>query len=70
MLRAKIKEYRNKSNLSQWDVARLIGKKDTYISAIERETVSLSVERFVFIAKALKVDNSEIKNTVIRILGL
>lgn len=52
----KLKEVRQKKNLSQGDVARILGVHRTYISGLERGARNPSLLTVQKVAKALGVD--------------
>jgi len=61
MLRQKLKEFRKSKQLSQVKMAELIGSTDKYVSALEtRKDVSLSVEKFAAISKAIGISEFRI----------
>jgi transcriptional regulator with XRE-family HTH domain len=61
MLRQKLKEFRKSKQLSQAKMAELINSTDKYISALEtRKDVSLSIEKFAEISKAIGISEFEI----------
>lgn len=53
----RIKNRRLELKLTQEQLAELIGVSDTYIGAIERATSKFSIETFVKIAQALKLNS-------------
>ena len=56
----KLKEVRQKKNLSQGDVARILGVHRTYISGLERGARNPSLLTVNKIAKALGVNAKEL----------
>jgi len=55
-LRRLLKEKRQRAELTQWDVARRIGRRQAFISAIERGQLRVSVVDFIAIAEAIGFD--------------
>ena len=51
----KVKEIRLKNNMSQADLAKILGIHVTYISGIERGLRNMSLKNIEKLAKALKV---------------
>ncbi|MBP6891664.1 helix-turn-helix transcriptional regulator [Candidatus Shapirobacteria bacterium] len=58
----KVRQERKKRNLSQEALADLAGVHRTYIGMIERAEKNITLENIEKIAKALKVDISELLN--------
>lgn len=48
--------YRNKNDLSQYQLGDLLDKDQSYISRIERAGVGISIDTLCDIAKALKIE--------------
>ena len=55
-----VKKYRNQAGLSQEAFAERAGLHRTYISAIERERRSISLENVQKIADALKIETHKL----------
>lgn len=53
----RIKNRRLELKLTQEELAELVGVSDTYIGAIERTTSKFSIETFVKIAQALRLNS-------------
>ena len=61
MLKNKIKEFRKEKKLSQMGLAKLINSSDKYISSLEtKENMTLSIEKFAEIAKAMQISEFRI----------
>ncbi len=56
----KVKEIRLKKNMSQGDIARILGVHRSYISGLERGIRNPSLLTVQKVAKALKVDAKEL----------
>ena len=59
-MRTRLKEYRARHNLTQEDLAKMVGVRRETILAIEKEKYSPSLELAYKIAKALKASLDEL----------
>jgi len=70
MLNKKLKSFRNARNISQRQMAEITGDTRQYVSAIEsrkgNKKVSVSVEKFYYLAVKMGVDKAEIMKIVER----
>lgn len=62
-------EARKASGLTQTELAKLVGKDQTYISIIERGQRRVDVLEFVALAKAMKVDPASLFEQVLKRLS-
>lgn len=62
-------EARKASGLTQTELAKLLGKDQTYISIIERGQRRVDVLEFVALAKAMKVDPASLFEQVLKRLS-
>jgi transcriptional regulator with XRE-family HTH domain len=59
-------EARKKAGLTQTELARRVGKDQSYVSLIERSQRRVDVLEFHALAKALEIDSIELFTTVVR----
>ena len=62
-------EARKASGLTQTELAKLVGKDQTYISIIERGQRRVDVLEFVALAKAMKADPASLFEQVLKRLS-
>lgn len=62
-------EARKASGLTQTELAKLVGKDQTYISIIERGQRRVDVLEFVALAKAMKADPASLFERVLKRLS-
>lgn len=62
-------EARKASGLTQTELAKLVGKDQTYISIIERGQRRVDVLEFVALAKAMKADPTSLFEQVLKRLS-